>query len=110
MLGLVLKVSSYHISLVDRIPGPKRIPKDPRTRLKKVLEPSKGERKKVILVYYIGGITYAEMSCYRILSEQTGIQFIVATTQFINGNKMMEAFKDDQGLLLRPETLTEMPY
>ena len=94
--------------LVDKLPGPKRIPKDPRVKLKKVLDPSKGERKKVIMVYYIGGITYAEMSCYRLLSERYGIQFLVATTQFINGNKMMDAFKDDFGLLLKPESLSDL--
>eukprot|EP00826_Nyctotherus_ovalis_P053979 TRINITY_DN7048_c0_g5_i4.p1 TRINITY_DN7048_c0_g5~~TRINITY_DN7048_c0_g5_i4.p1 ORF type:complete len:567 (+),score=191.38 TRINITY_DN7048_c0_g5_i4:1105-2805(+) len=95
-------------SEVDKIPGPKRVPKDSRMKLKKALDPSKGERRKVIMVYYVGGITYAEMSCYRLLSEQTGIQFIVATTQFLNGNKMMDAFKDELGSLLKPESLTEV--
>ncbi len=62
----------------------------------------------MILVYFVGGITYAEMSCFRYLSEATGVQFIVATTQFINGNKMVDAFKDEQGCLIKPETLTEI--
>lgn len=75
-----------------------------------MFESSKGERKKVILVYYVGGITYAEMSCYRYLSERPDnnkVQFIVATTQFINGNKMMDAFKDDIGSKLNPKTLSD---
>jgi hypothetical protein len=106
MVGLALKVFLLLI-VVDRIPGPKRIPKDSKMRLGKVLSSNEG-RKKVIMVYYIGGITYAEMSCYRLLSEKHGIQFLVATTQFINGNKMMDAFKDGFGLLLKPQSLSDL--
>eukprot|EP00826_Nyctotherus_ovalis_P036074 TRINITY_DN3169_c0_g1_i3.p1 TRINITY_DN3169_c0_g1~~TRINITY_DN3169_c0_g1_i3.p1 ORF type:complete len:209 (-),score=40.44 TRINITY_DN3169_c0_g1_i3:168-749(-) len=50
--------------------------------------------KSVVLVYFVGGVTYAEVSCLRFLSKQTGVEFIVATTQFINGNRMVDAFKD----------------
>ena len=70
-----------------------------REKINDLIEKDKGEKKKVILVYYVGGITYAEMSCYRLLTKQfaskCGINFIIATTQFINSNKMMDAFKDD---------------
>jgi len=90
------------------LPGPKRIPSDPKTKLRKMFESNKGERKKVILVYFVGGVTYAEVSCFRYLTETTGIQFIVATTQFINGNKMVDSFLDEQGNMLKPETLSEV--
>lgn len=48
----------------------------------------------MVLVYFVGGVTYAEVSCLRFLSKQIGIEFVIATTQFINGNKMVDAFKD----------------
>lgn len=83
------------------------MPKNSKARMHKLVEASKGEKKKVILVYYVGGVTYAEVSCLRLLSEKVGVQFIVATTQFINGNKLVNACKDDYGLLLDPKTLIE---
>ena len=74
------------------------------------------DRKKVVLVYYVGGVTYAEISALRYLSSVlrtfsltwTALHFIVATTQFINGNKMVDAFKDEQGNLLNPDSLMEI--
>lgn len=44
-----------------------------------------GRRKPVTLVFFIGGVTYAEISALRLLSENTGRDFIVATTQLMNG-------------------------
>ena len=44
------------------------------------------------MVYYIGGITYAEIACYRLVSKLTRIRFIIATTEFINGDKLLKAF------------------
>ena len=110
MPGQVLKVIFNDLikHIVDKLPGPKRVPADAKGKFRKLFELSKGEKKKVILVYFVGGITYAETSCFRYLSETTGIQFIVATTQFINGNKMVDAFKDEHGSMLKPETLTEI--
>ena len=43
-----------------------------------------------------------------LLKNIIGIQFIVATTQFINGNKMVDAFKDDIGCTLKQETLADI--
>lgn len=63
----------------------------------------------MILVYFIGGVTFAEISCLRYLSNTNeNFQFIVATTQFINGNKMVDSFKDEQGNLLKPESMLEV--
>ena len=69
-----------------------------------MLESSKGERKKVILVYYVGGITYAEMSCYRYLSERLDnkVQFIVKKKQVykptMRYNDAGDIIKDDTGI------------
>eukprot|EP00826_Nyctotherus_ovalis_P036071 TRINITY_DN3169_c0_g1_i14.p1 TRINITY_DN3169_c0_g1~~TRINITY_DN3169_c0_g1_i14.p1 ORF type:complete len:549 (-),score=142.29 TRINITY_DN3169_c0_g1_i14:168-1814(-) len=80
--------SNFGCLLVNLVPGEKL-----------VLASSEALRrraggKSVVLVYFVGGVTYAEVSCLRFLSKQTGVEFIVATTQFINGNRMVDAFKD----------------
>lgn len=49
-----------------------------------------------VLVYYIGGITYDEISAIMNLNEMMKhrkLQFIVATTQIINGKKCIEMLK-----------------
>ncbi|CAI2362255.1 unnamed protein product [Moneuplotes crassus] len=52
---------------------------------------SSGGRKKVILVFYIGGITYSEISAIRFLNKlHTDKVFVVATTQIINFKKCIE--------------------
>ncbi len=71
----------------------------------------------MVLVYFVGGVTLAETSCLRYLSakmgsspdviERVGIKFMVATTQLVNGNSIVDAFKDDLGNCLRPESLVE---
>jgi len=43
-------------------------------------------KKKKILVYFIGGITYAEMAAIRFLQNlYPKYKFIIATTSIING-------------------------
>lgn len=49
-----------------------------------------------VLVYYIGGITYGEISAIMNLNEMMKpkrLQFIVATTQILNGKKCIEMIK-----------------
>ncbi len=40
---------------------------------------------KAVLVFFIGGVTYAEISALRFLAKQKGIQILIATTSVING-------------------------
>ena len=73
----------------------------------------------MILVYFVGGVTYAEISCLRYLSSTTSTillrkqcvdyQFVVATTQIINGNKLVDSFKDEFGSLLKHEAIEGVP-
>jgi len=95
----------FSLSIVNKVLGPKIVPENSKVRIKKLVEASKNEKRKVILVYYIGGVTYAEISCFRLLSGILGVQFIVATTQFINGNKLIDSCKNEKGLGLDPATL-----
>uniref|UniRef100_A0A5S6QZ97 Vacuolar protein sorting-associated protein 33A n=1 Tax=Trichuris muris TaxID=70415 RepID=A0A5S6QZ97_TRIMR len=52
--------------------------------------PATGE--KVLLVFFVGGVTSAEVSALRFLSSQTGRTFIVATTSVITGSRLLDAF------------------
>ena len=51
-------------------------------------------KKKKILVYFIGGVTYAEVAAIRFLNKMFKDKyFMVATTQMINGDTCMEMIR-----------------
>jgi len=55
-------------------------------------------RNKVTLVYFIGGVTFAEISLLRWLSKQEGGMygdFMIATTKFINGNSFISSIMEN---------------
>lgn len=47
--------------------------------------------ERAILVYFIGGVTFAEVTALRFLARQRNIKIAVATTAIINGNKLIES-------------------
>jgi hypothetical protein len=52
------------------------------------------QRKKRILVYFIGGVTFAEIAALRFLNTLfPDKKFIVATTSIINGNSCMQQMR-----------------
>lgn len=72
--------------LVDQLPGHTEISGDPKNA---------GEvksTKKVVVLYMIGGITYAEISCLRYLAKQRNIELLIASTNIINYRRMLEPF------------------
>lgn len=54
-------------------------------------------RRKVI-VMFIGGATFAEISGLRFLSMRPNVnaEFIVTTTKLINGSTLLDTFIDDK--------------
>lgn len=48
---------------------------------------------RVILVYFIGGCTLAEISALRFLSQQedSNVEFVIATTKLINGDTFIKS-------------------
>ncbi|KAG7303577.1 hypothetical protein JYU34_012106 [Plutella xylostella] len=50
------------------------------------------ESPRVILVFFIGGCTYHEISALRTISQQedANVEFVVLTTKLINGNTFLE--------------------
>lgn len=53
--------------------------------------------KKVMLVYFIGGVSFMEIAAMRYLSRQKDFpyQIIVCTTKLINGNVFVESTIED---------------
>ncbi|KAJ9182999.1 hypothetical protein P3X46_006921 [Hevea brasiliensis] len=51
-------------------------------------------RRSLVLVVFIGGVTFAEISALRFLSAQEGMAYdmIIGTTNIVNGNTLAEAY------------------
>lgn len=54
------------------------------------------EEKKIILIYFIGGCTFAEISCLRFLESQTDRKFVVLTDEIVNGKSLVKSFYPSQ--------------
>lgn len=80
-----------NLPIMNSIPGPMRIIGNPDCAL------SNTQVKKTILVYMIGGITYAEVSYMRKLATQANIELLVATTDIINSKDIFKPFLDQVG-------------
>ncbi|KAF2299048.1 hypothetical protein GH714_030222 [Hevea brasiliensis] len=55
-------------------------------------------RRSLVLVF-IGGVTFAEISALRFLSAQEGMAYdlIIGTTNIVNGHTMVEAYEEHLG-------------
>lgn len=55
-------------------------------------EISQSDSPKVVLVFFLGGCTFAEISALRFLSRQedNNVEFVIATTKLINKNSFLE--------------------
>ena len=49
--------------------------------------------KKVVLVFFVGGVTMAEVAALRFLSQQdeSNVEYLVSTTSVITGNTFIES-------------------
>lgn len=57
-----------------------------------------GRRKKTVLIYFIGGVTYAEVSLCRYLGQKFNKEIYIATTNMVNGKKLIRGLLCDEGL------------
>ncbi|XP_026314252.1 vacuolar protein sorting-associated protein 33A [Hyposmocoma kahamanoa] len=57
---------------------------------------SSAETPRVILVFFLGGCTYNEISALRSISQQedSNVEFVILTTKLINGNTFVESLMD----------------
>lgn len=63
-------------------------------------------KKRRVLIYYIGGITYGEIAAIRFLNKLfTDRKFIIATTQIINGDACVEMLRGNINNRLNPASL-----
>ena len=54
-------------------------------------------RKRRVLVMFIGGVTFAEISALRFLSETTSTEYLVATTKLVSGSSLLNSLYEDVG-------------
>ncbi|KAL1131088.1 hypothetical protein AAG570_012325 [Ranatra chinensis] len=57
---------------------------------------SQNENTKIVLVFFLGGCTFAEISALRFLSQQedSKVEFVIATTKLINGNSFINSLTE----------------
>lgn len=66
-------------------------------------------KRRKVLVYYIGGITYGEIAAIRYLNKIfTDRKFIIATTQIINGDTCIEMLRGQINNRLNHSSLLQM--
>lgn len=55
------------------------------------------ESPRVILVFFIGGCTYHEISALRSISqmEDSNVEFVILTTKLINGTTFIETLMEE---------------
>lgn len=60
-------------------------------------EISGSDAPRVILVFFIGGCTFAEISALRFLAkqEENNVEFLVATTKLVNKHTFLDSFLED---------------
>lgn len=49
-----------------------------------------GPSRRVVLVFFLGGVTFAEVASLRLLAEMLPFDFLIATTHVTSGRKIME--------------------
>ncbi|XP_022831603.1 vacuolar protein sorting-associated protein 33A [Spodoptera litura] len=56
------------------------------------------ENPRVILVFFIGGCTYQEISALRTISQQedSNVEFVILTTKLINGTTFIESLMENE--------------
>ncbi|KAM4630401.1 vacuolar protein sorting-associated protein 33B [Polymixia lowei] len=56
---------------------------------------TKNDAQRIILVMFLGGCTFSEISALRFLGREKGYKFIVVTTAITNSARLMEALLDN---------------
>ncbi|XP_044212448.1 vacuolar protein sorting-associated protein 33B [Thunnus albacares] len=56
---------------------------------------AKNDAQRIILVMFLGGCTFSEISALRFLGREKGYKFIVVTTAITNSSRLLEALLDN---------------
>lgn len=54
------------------------------------------KKKTMVFLFYIGGITYGEIACIRWLAKRYNKEIIIATTNIINSDNIINTFNFKQ--------------
>lgn len=73
--------------LLNLIPGPMKVFGNAQSAV------ADGE-KKVILLYFIGGLTFSEVTCIRKIAEKANIELMIATTDLITPSNTIKPLID----------------
>lgn len=67
--------------------------------------------KKVMLVFFIGGVTFMEIAALRFLSRQANFPYsiIICTTKLVNGNTFIKSIIPDMQRLTLSQTPSRKP-
>lgn len=75
--------------LVKLLPGPNF--KRKQAFLDTTLQNNDKNSPRSILIFFIGGVTYAEITALRFIAKKRNIKIAVASTSIINGNKLVNS-------------------
>lgn len=53
---------------------------------------SKTKKKKVIMIFFIGGCTYSEIAACRLIAKMRDVHILISTTKIINGKTLLSSF------------------
>ena len=90
---LAMQVDSWRNirDVLDLLPGPSF--EDTQQVSGQAAVRDRAGEKKVVLVFFVGGVTMAEVAALRFLSQQeeSSVEYLVATTSIITGNTFVES-------------------
>ncbi len=72
--------------------GLKLVPGD--TIFPEVVRPCPAKRP-VVIVYFVGGVTYSEVAALRLLGQLENKEIVVCTTEMLNGDKMIKSLLEN---------------
>eukprot|EP01103_Thecamoeba_quadrilineata_P002908 TRINITY_DN12756_c0_g1_i1.p1 TRINITY_DN12756_c0_g1~~TRINITY_DN12756_c0_g1_i1.p1 ORF type:complete len:645 (-),score=157.59 TRINITY_DN12756_c0_g1_i1:935-2845(-) len=66
-----------------------------------------GTKNSVVLVFFIGGVTYTEISALRFLRQQAGVgrDFLIGATKIVNGDSLLQSVFDN--IIQYPSTVSK---
>lgn len=62
--------------------------------IEKITSKNPINKREVVLIYVIGGLTYGEVTCLRLLGKIYQKEVIIATTQMLNASKIFNFMID----------------
>lgn len=80
---------------MNLIPGPQVYPENEAEFFEPKQEQRTRVEKKKVLLYFLGGVTFAEIGAIRFLNQQPDakVRFYIATTQVINGSRAVSQMR-----------------